>query len=262
MSDSDSSEAPPPTYRERLVENLSKRITTARFSDLISPDILQNRFLRETYYRYVTGSEQPPSEQARVLVITFVAIIKSIAKTGGIDKALLDLTGALVAGASRHVATSFDGYFLLLRACNLRLYEANPITLTPVANGKIFARRTYVLKNMDPQARPPVTATPPDSGRIEIKPLVQFWYDLTFIMQDGEFIIGNFVNNLCGAAGMSILEDEGGVTTRIPPNRNGGALNRPLPIERRVITSAAGLPPLHLLSIRSMGSAAARKKFV
>lgn len=251
MSDSDSSEAPPPplTYKERLEANLSRRIKTAIFSDLITPEIFENRYLKSTYYRYLTtSSDQIPSSQARVLIITFKEIIKSIAKTGGIDTALLTLTKALVGGAPRHVATNFDGYFILLNAFNLRLYEAE--SLMPVVRGKIFPGRVYMLRRIDPQALPLVTAIPPESGRIEIKPLVEFWYNLTWDSPRGDFNIGDFVNNLCGAVGMSILEDKGATTARIPPTREGSTSKRPLPIERRAIGSAAGLPPLHMLSIR------------
>ena len=251
MSDSDSSEVllpPPPTYKERLVENLSRRIRTAIFSDLITREIFEDRYLQNTYYRHLTtSSDQIPSSQAHVLIITFKVIIKSIAKTGDIDTALLTLTKALAGGASRHVATNFDGYFILLNAFNLRLYGTESL---PVVRGKIFPQRMYTLRRIDGQAPPLVTAIPPDSGRIEIAALVQFWYNLTFSMEDGYFNIGDFVNNLCGAVGMSILEDKGATAARIPPTKKGSTPKRPLVIERRAIGSAAGLPPLHLLSIR------------
>ena len=234
-------------YKARLVENLSRRINTAIFSDLLSEDIVANSYLKDHFHYHINNSRnQTPSAQASALIITFMVIIKSIARTGGIDIALLSLTNALVGGAPRHVATSFDGYFLLLNAFNLRLYQEDGT----VVRGKIFPQRIYTLQRIDPQAPMLVTTNLPDSGRIEIAPLVEFWYNLTFSMKDGDFNIGDFVNNLCGAAGMSILEDKGGITTRIPPNSRGSSKNLPIDIQRRAIGSAAGLPPLHLLSIR------------
>lgn len=247
MSDLDSSDAAPPpspTYTDRLVENLSKRISTAKYFDLLTREIFQNPYLQAHYYQ---KANQLPLGQATALIITLKVILKSIASTRGIDSALLTLTKALVGGAPSHVATSFDGYFILLKAFNLRLYESE--TLTPVVRGKIFPRRLYTLRRIDPETPAWVTENPPESGRIEIDELVQHWYNLTFTDEYKRFHIGNFVNDLCGAVAMSILESRG-LISRAPPDSKGTAPARAIEINRSAIGSAAGLPSLHLLSIR------------
>ena len=246
---------PPPTYRERLVTILSKRLKTAAYYDLLTTEIRNHWYLESTYYRYFTNATifQPPAYQADALIITFKVIINSIAQTGGIDTALLSLTRALVGGADRHVATNLDGYFLLLSAFNLRLYyaasETSPITL--VVERKIRSDLMYTLKRISPQAPKLGTEDPPESGRIEIDNLVEFWYDLTWNKEfaDVGFNIGDFVNALCGAVAVSILDSKGAITTPMLPGSEGSK-KRPLNVGRRAIGSAAGLPALHLLSIR------------
>lgn len=268
MSDSNGSEAPPPTYQERLVQTLGKRINTALFSDLITKEILENCYLKRCYYRHVIIT---CDDQARALVFTFMHIIKSIANTHGIVSALLSLTRVLVGGRADHVATSVDGYFILLSAFNLRLHVDGNEKTTPVSKGdRIHPWQKYTLKRIDTAVAIPSgmsdpsqeytllridptlldTATLPECGRIEIAPLVEFWYNLAW--KDGEFNIGDFVNNLCGAVGMSILEDKNATTTCKPDGK--GSKADPMLIGRRAISSVAGyepfgLPPLHLLSI-------------
>ena len=254
MSGSDSSKGPPPVsrkYTDLLVKNLSRRNKTARVFDLIPSEIVENPHLKKYYYSFLhTDTVQPPASQANVLVITLRVIIMSFASDPVLLRvALLTLTKALVGGFQQHVATDFGGYFLLLNAFDLRLYDEQDQKAVDW-KGSIHPERMYSLSGVGSPTRLRVESEEADdSKRIEILPLVQFWYNLTLHMTDGDFNIGEFVNNLCGAVGMSINEDKGALTNRLPANEAGGSFEQPINIARRAIGSSAGLPPLHLLSI-------------
>ena len=253
-SSSESSADPPPTltFKSRLVDILSNRPSTALYTDLLTKDILENKHLRSTYYdNPLIGDTRCVTSQASILTITFKVILQSIARTGGIDGALLTIIKVLVGG---HTATSFDGYFALVRAFNLNLYELHQGRWNSVSKDKMSVlrpRRLYTLCRIDNEAPPLVTGHPMESERIEVEPILKRWYNDALTVEDS-FHVADFVNNLCGAVAMSILEEEDAVTPLVCGGGVRGSKKRPIQIDVgfRAGSAAAALPPLHLLSIR------------
>lgn len=246
-------------FDDRVFRHLKARGPYAVYTDIVHPDIMRNEFLKKNVHVLVPniapGLPQPAKPQATALCFTLKTILESNDKTSlvAIQAALMALQKVML--GVNHQATRFDGFFLLVRVFNLRMFKWTRVgppsewEWKAVVGEKLEVGPTYTFRLLDKLMRSETPSAPPESGMISIVPLTQFWFDLAYNGKMEQ--VGNFVNDLCGAVAMKILAEKHDVWPWKPEDIEPGATRKnPMQIERRVAGGAAALPPLHMLSLR------------